>query len=288
MQFVKMHGAGNDYVYVDTSIEQVENPRDLAVEVSSRHFGIGSDGLILIMPSAVADARMRMFNADGSEAQMCGNGIRCVAKYLYDRQRVPDTTIRIETGAGIRTIKVVLGADGKVEKALVDMGVPELRRGNIPMHGDPDIQALNIELKVEAETFEACCVSMGNPHCVVFVTDVATFPVAKWGPLLELHESFPERTNVEFVEILSRTAVKQRTWERGAGETLACGTGASAVVVAAYLTGRTERTIVNHLLGGDLQMEYTQSGSVHMTGSATEVFCGEYLPQALNGPRGEC
>ncbi|MDY0212406.1 MAG: diaminopimelate epimerase [Desulfuromonadaceae bacterium] len=285
MQFVKMHGAGNDYVYVDTSIAQVDNPSDLAIEVSSRHFGIGSDGLILIMPSQVADARMRMFNADGSEAQMCGNGIRCVAKYLYDRQRVSDTTIRIETGAGIRSIQVVPGADGKVEKARVDMGVPELQRGNIPMQGDPAAQALNVELEVGGETFEVCCVSMGNPHCVVFVTDVATFPVEIWGPLIETHQSFPERTNVEFVEVLSRTAVKQRTWERGAGETLACGTGASAVVVAAYLTERTERSIVNHLRGGDLQMEYTPCGSVHMTGGATEVFRGEYIPLEL---RGEC
>ncbi len=285
MQFVKMHGAGNDYVYVDTTIEPVDNPGALAVEVSSRHFGIGSDGLILIMPSEVADARMRMFNADGSEAQMCGNGIRCVAKYLYDRQRVPDTTIRIETDAGIRTIQVVPAADGTVEKALVDMGMPELRRGDIPMQGDPNAQALNVELKLGTTTFEVSCVSMGNPHCVVFVADVATFPVEKWGPLLETHASFPERTNVEFVEVLSRTAVKQRTWERGAGETMACGTGASAVVVAAYLTGRTERNIVNHLRGGELQMEYTSSGSVHMTGGATEVFRGEYIPR---GSHGEC
>jgi len=288
MQFVKMHGAGNDYVYVDTSIERVDNPGALAVEVSSRHFGIGSDGLILIIPSEVADARMRMFDADGSEAQMCGNGIRCVAKYLYDRQRVPDTTIRIETSAGIRTIQVVPGVDGKVEKALVDMGIPELRRGEIPMQGDPAAQALNVELKVGAETFEVCCVSMGNPHCVVFVADVATFPVEVWGPLLEVHPSFPERTNVEFVEILSRTEVKQRTWERGAGETMACGTGASAVVVAAYLTGRTERNIVNHLRGGELQMEYTPNGRVHMTGGATEVFQGEYFPRGPHGPGGGC
>jgi len=279
MQFVKMHGLGNDYVYVDTSISAVKNPADLAREVSDRHFGIGSDGLILILPSELADARMRMFNADGSEAQMCGNGIRCVAKYLYDRKRVAGTTVSIETAAGIRSIEVVPGADGKAEKAVVHMGEPQLLRGEIPMHGAAQEQALNIALQVEDETFEVSCVSMGNPHCVVFVENVETFAVEKWGPLLETHVWFPERTNVEFVEIVSPAEVKQRTWERGAGETLACGTGASAVVVAASLTGRCERNMVNHLRGGDLFMEYTPQGHVRMTGPAVEVFRGEYVPQ---------
>ncbi|MDY0290897.1 MAG: diaminopimelate epimerase [Desulfuromonadaceae bacterium] len=279
MQFVKMHGLGNDYVYVDGSISAVENPAVLAREVSERHFGIGSDGLILILPSELADARMRMFNADGSEAQMCGNGIRCVAKYLYDRGRVASTTVTIETAAGVRSIEVVLGADGKVAEAVVHMGEPQLLRGEIPMHGEAQEQALNVALQVEGKTFEVSCVSMGNPHCVVFVEDVESFAVEKWGPLLENHVWFPERTNVEFVEIISPTEVKQRTWERGAGETLACGTGASAVVVVAFLTGRCERNIVNHLRGGDLFMEYTPQGYVRMTGPAVEVFQGEYTPQ---------
>lgn len=279
MHFVKMHGLGNDYVYVDTSIAAVNNPAALAREVSDRHFGIGSDGLILILPSEVADGRMRMFNADGSEAQMCGNGIRCVAKYLYDRQRVSGSTVRIETAAGIRTIKVICGADGKAEKAVVDMGEPKLLRAEIPMSGQAQEQALNVALQVEDRTFEVSCVSMGNPHCVVFVDDVESFEVERWGPLLENHAWFPERTNVEFVEIVSPAEVRQRTWERGAGETMACGTGASAVVVAASLTGRCERSIVNHLRGGDLDMEYTPQGYVRMTGPAVEVFQGEYVPQ---------
>lgn len=279
MQFVKMHGLGNDYVYVDTSISAVENPVDLAREVSDRHFGVGSDGLILILPSEVADARMRMFNADGSEAQMCGNGIRCVAKYLYDRERFEGTTVNIETAAGIRNIEVVPGPDGKAEKAVVHMGEPQLLRGEVPMRGPARKQALNVMLEVEGETFEVSCVSMGNPHCVVFVEDVETFAVEKWGPLLESHAWFPERTNVEFVEIVSPSEVKQRTWERGAGETLACGTGASAVVVVASLTGRCERNIINHLRGGDLFLEYTPQGYVRMTGPALEVFRGEYMPR---------
>ena len=279
MQFVKMHGLGNDYVYVDTSISAVENPELLAREVSERHFGVGSDGLILILPSEIADARMRMFNADGSEAQMCGNGIRCVAKYLYDRKRVARTTVSIETAAGVRSIEVVPGADGKAEKAVVHMGEPQLTRAEIPMHGEAQDRALNVELQVEEEIFEVSCVSMGNPHCVVFVEDADAFDVGKWGPLIENHSWFPERTNVEFVEIVSMTEVKQRTWERGAGETLACGTGASAVVVAAFLTGHCERNIVNHLRGGDLFMEYAPQGYVRMTGAAVEVFQGEYIPR---------
>jgi diaminopimelate epimerase len=278
MHFIKMHGLGNDYVYVDTSISAVENPVDLAREVSDRHFGIGSDGLILILPSEVADARMRMFNADGSEAQMCGNGIRCVAKYLYDSGRVTDTGVKIETAAGVRTIEVVPGVDGKAEKAVVDMGKPHLLRGEIPMQGNAHEQALDMELQVKDTTFTVSCVSMGNPHCVVFVEDVETFGVDMWGPLIENHPCFPERTNVEFVQIISPTEVKQRTWERGAGETLACGTGASAVVVAASLTGRCERILINHLRGGDLHMEYTPEGYVRMTGPAVEVFRGEYTP----------
>jgi diaminopimelate epimerase len=279
MRFVKMHGLGNDYVYVDTSISAVENPAALARAVSERHFGIGSDGLILILPSELADARMRMFNADGSEAQMCGNGIRCVAKYLYDRKRVVGTTVNIETVAGVRSIEVVPGADGNAEKAVVHMGEPQLLRTEIPMHGEAQEQALNVALQVEEETFEVSCVSMGNPHCVVFVKDADAFDVGKWGPLIEKHPWFPERANVEFVEIVSTTEVKQRTWERGAGETLACGTGASAVVVVAFLTGRCERNIVNHLRGGDLFMEYVPQGYVRMTGPAVEVFQGEYIPR---------
>ena len=276
MKFTKMHGAGNDYVYVNCFEEQVDNPEQVAIKVSNRNFGIGSDGLILIMPSDKADVRMRMFNSDGSESEMCGNGIRCVAKYAYDHGIVSKTEITAETGAGILTLQLVPGADGKVEKVRVNMGVPRLKRAEIPMIGEPaDVQIVNQPLNILHTTFNITCVSMGNPHCVIFVDDVESFQVEKYGPLIENHEMFPRRTNVEFVQIISRTEVRQRTWERGAGETLACGTGASAVCVAGALNGLTEKKILNHLSGGDLELEWSDDGFLYMTGPATEVFSGE-------------
>lgn len=275
MKFTKMQGAGNDYVYVDCFREKVANPAEVAIKVSNRNFGIGSDGLILIMPSDVADVRMRMFNSDGSEAEMCGNGIRCVAKYAYDHGIVAKREITAETGAGILTLQLFTDGANKVEKVRVNMGVPRLTRKEIPMLGDADANVINEPLNILHTTFHITCASMGNPHCVIFVDDVENFQLEKYGSLIENHDLFPRRTNVEFVQVLSRTEVRQRTWERGAGETLACGTGASAVTAAAVLNGLTEKKIVNHLSGGDLEMEWAEDGCIYMTGPAVEVFRGE-------------
>lgn len=275
MKFTKMQGAGNDYVYVNCFVEQLEDPAAVAIKVSNRNFGIGSDGLILIMPSDQADVRMRMFNSDGSESEMCGNGIRCVAKYAYDHGIVAKKEISAETGAGILTLQLVTGADGKVEKVRVNMGPPRLTRSEIPMLGNPEEKVVNQPLNILHSTFGITCASMGNPHCVIFVDDLDTFQVEKYGALIENHEMFPRRTNVEFVQVVSRTEVRQRTWERGAGETLACGTGSSAVTAACVLNGLTEKKILNHLLGGDLEMEWGDDGNIYMTGPAVEVFSGE-------------
>ena len=275
MKFTKMHGAGNDYVYVNCFAETVDNPAETAIKVSNRNFGIGSDGLILIMPSDKADVRMRMFNSDGSESEMCGNGIRCVAKYAYDHGIVNKREITAETGAGILSLQLFPDTDNRIDKVRVNMGNPRLTRAEIPMLGEGGEQVVSLPLNILHTTFQITCVSMGNPHCVIYVDDVETFQVDKYGPLIENHEMFPRRTNVEFVQVISRSEVRQRTWERGAGETLACGTGASAVCVAGVLNGVTERTILNHLSGGDLELEWTEAGPVFMTGPATEVFSGE-------------
>jgi len=275
MKFTKMQGAGNDYVYVNCFEEKVAAPRQVAIQVSNRNFGIGSDGLILIMPSEKADVRMRMFNSDGSESEMCGNGIRCVAKYAYDHGILAKTEITAETGAGILTLQLVPDSSGKIEKVRVNMGPPRLTRAEIPMTGDAAATVIAEPLTVLDRTFKITCASMGNPHCVIFVDHVETYPVLTYGPLIENHELFPRRTNVEFVQIISRTEVRQRTWERGAGETLACGTGASAVMAACVLNGLTEKKILNHLSGGDLEMEWSEDGNIYMTGPAVEVFNGE-------------
>jgi len=277
MKFTKMHGAGNDYVYVDGFESSVSNPAEVARKVSDRHFGIGSDGLIMILPSQHAELRMRMFNADGSEAEMCGNGIRCVAKYAYDHGLVNQRKITIETGAGLLTVEMFPGDDERIDRVKVNMGKPGLTRGDIPMTGPAEQTAQNIPLEINDRQFHVTCVSMGNPHCVIFIEDdVARFPVEKYGPLIEKHPWFPQRINVEFVQQLSRTEVIQRTWERGAGETLACGTGASAVTVAGVVTGRTERIILNHLRGGDLELEWNEDGCIYKTGPAVEVFSGDF------------
>ncbi len=275
MEFTKMHGAGNDYVYVNCFRERIDNPTQVAIKVSNRNFGIGSDGLIMILPSDKADVRMRMFNSDGSESEMCGNGIRCVAKYAFDHGILDKKEITAETGAGILTLQLFTGSDNKVERVRVNMGKPRLSRSEIPMMGEAGEQVVNQPLNILHTTFNITCASMGNPHCVIFVEDVEQFQVEKYGPLIENHEMFPRRTNVEFVQIISRTEVRQRTWERGAGETLACGTGASAVCVAGVLNGITERRILNHLSGGDLELEWAEDGFLYMTGPATEVFSGE-------------
>jgi diaminopimelate epimerase len=270
-----MHGAGNDYVYINGFEERVEQPEELARRLSDRNFGVGSDGLILILPSEVADVRMRMFNSDGSEAEMCGNGIRCVAKYAYDHGLARTLSMKVETGNGVLSLQLLAGADGLIERVCVNMGDPGLTRGALPMTGSAGETAVNVPLTIAGRRFEITCVSMGNPHCVIYVDDVENFPVREIGSQVEIHDWFPQRTNVEFVQVLGPGEVIQRTWERGAGETLACGTGASAVTVAGVLTGRTQRKIVNHLRGGDLELEWLESGPVMMTGPAVEVFNGE-------------
>ncbi len=283
MRFVKMHGAGNDYVYVDCFEQRApENPGDLARRISHRRFGVGSDGLILIRPSEAADARMQMFNSDGSEAEMCGNGIRCVAKYLYERRGIRKEQMRIQTGRGILNVQL-LTRGNKVERVRADMGEPVLDADRIPSRflESPVVEQ---PLEVAGQTIRVTCVSMGNPHCVVFVQEATDHWVLHIGPMLETHRMFPARTNVEFVEVLGTNEVRQRTWERGSGETWACGTGASAVCVAGVLTGRTSRRIVNHLLGGDLELEWNeQDNHVYMTGPAVEVFEGTWPDEASFG-----
>jgi len=279
MKFTKMQGAGNDYVYINGFEERVEDPITLVQQLSNRHFGIGSDGLILILPSQVGDVRMRMFNPDGSESEMCGNGIRCVAKFAYDHGLVKKLDIKVETGNGVLPLKMFTGTSGLVERVQVDMGEPRLNRGDVPMLGSVAEQAVSVPLTVSDQQFEMTCLSMGNPHAVIYVDDVESFPVAEIGELIENHSCFPRRTNVEFVQVVSSTEVVQRTWERGTGETLACGTGASAVTVAGVLTGRTERKITNHLRGGDLELEWLDTGSVLMTGPAVEVYSGDFNPK---------
>jgi len=275
--FVKMHGCGNDYVYIDCREREFPDPARLAVRLSDRHFGVGGDGIILILPSAQADYRMRMFNADGSEAEMCGNGIRCFAKYLYDRGLVKGDEARIETGAGIRIVRIT-AEGGKARRVRVNMGAPRLERSQIPMQGPPG-QALNDELSIDVPgqgplSFRFTAVSMGNPHCIIYVDDTDRYPVALYGPLIENHRLFPRRTNVEFVQVLSAGEAKMRVWERGSGETLACGTGASATCVAGVLNQKTDRVLLLHLLGGDLELEWAADGNVYLTGPAEQVFEG--------------
>jgi len=279
MKFVKMHGAGNDYVYIDCFRQTVADPENLAREISDRNFGVGGDGMILIEPSKHADVKMRIFNADGSEAEMCGNGVRCVAKYAFDHGLVDRTEMTIETGAGILPLTMYPNERDQIDKVRVNMGLPRIKRSDLPMTGPADEQVINMPLEVIDRTFQITCVSMGNPHCVIYVDDLVNFPVKRYGYVIENHALFPNRINVEFVEIISPHEVRQRTWERGAGETLACGTGASAVTVAGVLTGRTKGRLLNHLTGGDLEMEWDGENEVFMTGPAAEVFSGEYNPR---------
>jgi diaminopimelate epimerase len=283
MRFTKMHGIGNDYVYVDC----VRNapPRDPAAvsrAVSDRHFGIGSDGLILICPSERGDARMRMFNADGSESEMCGNGLRCVAKYVYDHGIAKKPQLKIETGRGVLTVDLEIKND-KVSRATVNMGQPILKSADIPttLPGDPPVNA-EFYVSGARSRFEVTCVSMGNPHAVLYVGDEFFNTknddlVAMLGPRIEHAPEFPRRTNVHFVKVHSPAEVTMRTWERGSGITLACGTGASAVCVAGVLTGHTGRKILAHLPGGDLELHWSEADNcVYKTGPATEVFSGEW------------
>ena len=277
MKFTKMHGIGNDYVYVNCFEESVTDPSELAIAVSDRHFGIGGDGLILIAPSDRAPVRMRMYNPDGSEAEMCGNGLRCVAKYVFDRKMVQDAEFPVETGAGVLTVQVRPGEDGLAASVRINMGEPRLTRGEIPMTGPAEEKVLTEEIEVQGRTFEFTAVSMGNPHCVIFLNEnLEAFDIGRYGPEIEHHAMFPSRTNVEFVTRTSDRELCQRTWERGAQETLACGTGASAVCVAGRLLDLCEREVLIHLRGGDLNLEWAEDGCVYKTGPAVEVFSGEW------------
>ncbi len=274
MKFTKMHGCGNDYIYVNCLEETVENPKDTAIKVSDVHFGIGSDGLILVCPSKVADFRMAMYNADGSEGKMCGNGIRCVGKYVYDNHLTDKTTVTIETLSGIKTLELTV-KNGKVEMAKVDMGAPILQCSLIPAISDEDT-IINKEIQVNGENYNITCVSMGNPHCVTVVNSTKDFPVEKIGPYFEKHEMFPDRVNTEFVEIISRKEINMRVWERGSGETWACGTGTCASVVACVLNDLTEDEVLVHVLGGDILVHYDRNkNTVFMTGPAATICTGE-------------
>jgi diaminopimelate epimerase len=280
MKFTKMHGIGNDYVYVSGFTETVADPARIAREVSDRHFGIGGDGLILILPSQKADVRMRMFNADGSEAEMCGNGVRCVAKYAFDHGLSRANPMRVETGRGVLPIELHIEA-GKVQQATVNMGEPILELAAIPAKAERLINAAReyeYQLEIDgSDRFSTVLVSMGNPHAVMFVNDVKAVDLARVGPVIEHHPAFPKRINAHWVQINSRSEITMRTWERGSGITLACGTGACAVCVAGVLTGRTDRKILAHLPGGDLRLEWREKDNcVYMTGPAVEVFSGEW------------
>lgn len=280
MKFTKMQGLGNDYVYVNCFEEKIENPSELAVKVSDRHFGIGSDGLILIRPSEVADFRMTMFNADGSESEMCGNGIRCVGKYVYDYGLTDKTEVSVETLAGIKYLKFLI-KDGKVDMVTVNMGEPILKPELVPVVGEGDA-VIDSPIEVAGKEYKMTCVSMGNPHSVVFVDDVDNFPLHEVGPLFEHHKAFPRRVNAEFCQVIDRTHAKMRVWERGTGETLACGTGTCATAVACILNGKTEDEVAITLLGGDLIIRWDREKNViYMTGPARVVFDGEIDVTAL-------
>lgn len=274
MKFTKMHGLGNDYVYVNGFQEKIENPSEVAKYVSDRHFGIGSDGLILINPSEVADFEMEMYNADGSRGEMCGNGIRCVAKYVYDYGLTDQTQISVETLGGIKYLDLTV-QDGKVALVKVDMGSPILKPECIPIQAEGDM-VVNEPIVAGRMEYRMTGVSMGNPHAVVYMDQIQDMDIEKIGPLFENHERFPKRINTEFVKFINRHTLEMRVWERGSGETMACGTGACAVAVASVLNGLTEEKVTVRLLGGDLQIEWDrEKDKVYMTGPATTVFDGE-------------
>ncbi len=276
MQFTKMHGTGNDYIYINGFTEHIDNPSEWSERLSDRHKGIGSDGLVIILPSEKCDFRMRMFNSDGSESEMCGNASRCIGKYVYEKGMTDKTQISLETLAGIKMLKLFLNADNKVEKVTVDMGEPILEAASIPstFSQSPIIgQPLTTN---EGITHQVTCISMGNPHAVIFTNDIHALDLPKIGPLIEHSPHFPNRTNVEFVKKVSDDCLRMRVWERGAGETQACGTGACATVVAAVLNGLTERKATVQLLGGELEIEWNEADNhVYLTGDAVTVFEGE-------------
>ena len=271
-----MHGAGNDFVVIDGEKESFTEEQYPAISRNAcdRNFGIGGDGIIVVLPSRVANFRMRMFNPDGSEAEMCGNGIRCFAKYIYDRKQHPDVIMTVETLGGIKTLKLNT-TGGKVQTVRVDMGEPRLTRAEIPMKGIGSDRVISEPLRVGGKKIDITCVSMGNPHCITFVDNVDNYPVEKIGSQIENHSSFPQRTNVEFIEVINQQEIKMRVWERGAAETLACGTGACASAVASMLNDKVSRKVTVHLRGGDLFIEWLGDNKVYMTGPAQEVFEGK-------------
>ena len=281
MKFTKMHGIGNDYVYVNCFEESVKNPAEVSKFVSDRHFGIGSDGLILISPSAIADFRMNIYNADGSQAEMCGNGIRCVAKYVYDYGLTDKTDISVETLAGIKYLRLQV-ENGKVASVEVNMGAPILEPKEIPVAVE-ESPVVNVPVEVKGKIYHMTCVSMGNPHAIIFMNNVKDLDIAAIGPYFENHTVFPKRTNTEFVEVLDRNTVNMRVWERGSDETLACGTGSCATTVACILNDKTENEVTVHLLGGDLKIRWDrEANQVYMTGPTTVVFDGEItLPDGI-------
>jgi diaminopimelate epimerase len=278
ISFVKMHGLGNDFVLIDClnkSLGDSSFLSYLAKRLCNRNFGIGADGLMLILSSSKADLRMRIFNSDGSEAQMCGNGIRCFAKYAYENKLVSKNKFKVETLAGIIIPELTI-SNNNILGVKVNMGVPKLRRREIPMNGEDTTTVVDETLKINPEqAFKITCVSMGNPHCIIFVNDVQSIPVDEIGPKIENHPLFPEKTNVEFIHILNRKEINFRVWERGVGETLACGTGACASLVASVLNNKSEHQAIIHLTGGDLNIQWADNGHLYMTGPAELVFRGE-------------
>lgn len=277
MKFTKMQGIGNDYVYINCFEEKVENPTELAKKISDRHFGVGSDGLILILPSEMADCKMRMFNWDGSESEMCGNGIRCVAKYVYTKNIAKKDIITVETLAGIKTISVEKDIFNNAKNLKVNMGNPVFTPKEVPVLSDEKI-VKNLKIKALDKEFTFTCLSMGNPHAITFIENLEEFEVEKYGKILELDKHFPQRANIEFIEVIDKNNIKMRVWERGSGETLACGTGACASVVAGFLTLKCERENVKvNLLGGSLIIDWCEKdNNVYMTGAAEFVFEGEW------------
>ncbi len=275
MKFTKMHGAGNDYIYIDCFTQNVENPKDLSKKLSDRHFGIGADGIVLIKPSLNADCFMDIYNADGSRAQMCGNAVRCTAKYIYDNKN-KSSIISVETLNGIKTVEIT-EEDGIATGGRVNMGKPIFNGHQIPTRYGTSI-VKNEKLNINNKTFEITCISMGNPHCVVFCKDINNLGLSTIGPLFENHEMFPERINTEFVEILDKNHIKMRVWERGSGETLACGTGACASVVAAIINGycKMNTDVVVKAIGGDLSVKWCDDNDVYLYGNAITTFQGEF------------
>lgn len=278
MKFTKMQGCGNDYVYINCFEENVENPSELAIKMSNRNFGVGSDGLILVMPSDIADCRMRMFNSDGSESEMCGNGIRCVGKFVHDKNIVKKDIITVETLAGIKALEFFKDENNMVLDVKVNMGQPIFSPKDIPVISDEEI-VKNLKLRALDKEFTFTCVSMGNPHAITFVDDVDNFDVNKYGSILESDPSFPRRANIEFVEVIDNNNLKMRVFERGSGETFACGTGTCATVVASFLNGKCNRENVNvKLLGGTLNISWdNKDNNVYMIGPARFVFEGDWL-----------